>query len=195
MRHVPIGTRHLGVIAALLAATFLWRPAAADAQCAAGVDVGGSCWFVSDFGESCTDACAAAGFAYDEATRTYAGSDGTDANCMAVLAALGETGPFYGGSTDCNPGPGLGCGDLTGATGRCALPPTTADAAFGGFTRACACDTATPVPLVSNLGWLLLAGMLGFALRRTVRHSGDMFHAYCSSEGEDVRGRGSARVG
>jgi hypothetical protein len=56
--------------------------------CAPGVAVGGFCWFVGGTGADCNSTCAAQGRVYDEATRTYAGSDGTNANCEAVLMLL-----------------------------------------------------------------------------------------------------------
>ena len=56
---------------------------------------GGFCWFMGDSGASCDAACAIKGRAYDSATETYAGSGGTDANCVAVLDALGFGGPAF----------------------------------------------------------------------------------------------------
>ena len=57
-----------------------------------GVRVGGYCWYPSAPDGSCTDACTAHGGCSLAGTRDFAGSGGTDANCVAVLAALG-----YGG--------------------------------------------------------------------------------------------------
>jgi hypothetical protein len=59
-----------------------------------GVFLGGYCWYASLAGQSCTDACGAHGGCNLAGTRDYAGSGGTDANCVAVLEALG-----YGGYT------------------------------------------------------------------------------------------------
>lgn len=53
-----------------------------------GVMVGCYCWYLSNTYGSCTQVCASHG-GYHEATRTYAGSDGTDSNCWEVLVALG----------------------------------------------------------------------------------------------------------
>ncbi|MDX2169671.1 MAG: hypothetical protein SF182_21555 [Deltaproteobacteria bacterium] len=126
------------VLAALLLG-LAWSAAPARAvECIAGVAVGGSCWFLGGTGQSCTAVCAAVGFPYDEATRTFAGSDGTDAHCAQVLAALGALGfpPF---PIDCSPD-GLGCVRESGSQDsvRC-TDPTTADAGESGM-RACACQ-------------------------------------------------------
>ena len=55
---------------------------------AGGVEVGGACWFLGVANANCTDTCAAAGFVYDAATETYAGSSGSEVNCNEVLDAL-----------------------------------------------------------------------------------------------------------
>src|SRR5262249_57895828 len=52
--------------------------------------------------------CSGVSLQYDEATKTFAGSDGTDAACRQVLVALGQQGlqpNSFGG----NFGVGLGC--------------------------------------------------------------------------------------
>jgi hypothetical protein len=54
-----------------------------------GVLVGGFCWYAGVEGDSCDMACAAHGGCDLAGTRDYAGSGGTDAHCVAVLAALG----------------------------------------------------------------------------------------------------------
>lgn len=53
-----------------------------------GVEVGGACWFLGKGSIDCDTTCVGVELAYDEATRTYAGSDGTDGQCEAVLDAL-----------------------------------------------------------------------------------------------------------
>jgi len=117
----------------------------ADCATFGGTLVGGSCWFLSSFsgGESCTTACANAALAYDDATRTYAGSDGGDAECEAVITALGFT--FFG-AEDCNtfvnPPAAVGCTVFATPAPlgvRCTAPPTTAEASSGPAFRACAC--------------------------------------------------------
>jgi hypothetical protein len=100
---------------------------------AGGVHVGPSCWFTGEFGASCQTMCIAAGLEYDDATRTFAGSDGTLANCQSVLTALGHV-----GATMDFPGTGLGCVIAPGTLGR-DTNPTTATAANGTIRRMCAC--------------------------------------------------------
>ena len=55
----------------------------------AGAPVGGYCWYASAPDQSCDAACATHGGCDLAGTRDYAGSGGTDAQCVAVLAALG----------------------------------------------------------------------------------------------------------
>jgi Putative metal-binding motif len=66
-----------------------------DCAAAGGTVVGGidGCWFLGAFGQSCDQACAAAGLTYSDLTRTVAGSDGTAAACDAALGALGAPTP------------------------------------------------------------------------------------------------------
>lgn len=99
---------------------------------------GGFCWFVGTAGADCDTTCASVGRVYDVATRTYAGSDGSDANCAAVLSDLGVTSPFAG-SVSC--GNGLGCfGDVPSFTfGRC-TEITIPTAAAANRVRVCACQ-------------------------------------------------------
>ncbi len=54
-----------------------------------GVLVGGYCWYQSAQMESCAETCASRG-GYNEATNTFAGAAGSDANCIAVASQ------FYG---------------------------------------------------------------------------------------------------
>jgi hypothetical protein len=114
------------------------------AQCA-GTRVGGYCWYFGAPGESCNAVCAGHG-GYHDATRFYAGSVGTDAQCVAVLDALGAPKGADGIRND----------DIS-AAGCCYLdfpeadfqPPdmrvrylmaTTASAQAGQMQRACACQ-------------------------------------------------------
>ncbi len=82
--------------------------AALDPNSCSGAAVGGTCWYLGALNANCTDTCAAAGLVYDSATATYAGSSGTDANCAAVLDALGvPAGPVQAlvcqaSAVDCN---------------------------------------------------------------------------------------------
>jgi hypothetical protein len=106
-----------------------------DCAGAGGVEVGGFCWFASVIKQSCNQACGAVNLQYDDATRTYAGSDGTNQQCAAVLDPLGLL------FTAVNPVPcseGAGCG-ADALSLRCVAPATTATSTIPGFNRACAC--------------------------------------------------------
>lgn len=113
------------------------------AGCGTGVPVGGAFWFLSAVdGASCDAVCATNGLVYDTATLTYAGSAGTDANCAAVLTALGHPGSVFASST----GAGLGCVTAAslppGAAGVRDTSPTTSSGSIppgNGVYRACAC--------------------------------------------------------
>ncbi len=103
-----------------------------------GVVVGDACWYLAGAGEACSSVCSHHD-GYDEATRTYAGSDGSHANCANVLDAFG-TGTsdehyIWGlGGTE-----GIGCALETIARRYRASSVTTAEAAEDGYSRACAC--------------------------------------------------------
>ena len=107
-----------------------------------GVEVGGACWFLGAGGASCDDACGAIGGVYDEATRTFAGSDGTTANCESVLDAL----PYAGtppGTISCGAAFGLGCHINTtsaNSSGRCTETTTSTASSSSIIARACACS-------------------------------------------------------
>lgn len=102
---------------------------------------GGFCWFLGDFGESCDDTCVAAGRVYDDATRTFAGSGGSNANCNAVLDDLGVSLPPVSGP--CAAFGGIGCAAVGGfgsASVHCLTPPTDSMSAFLPAVRVCACQ-------------------------------------------------------
>ena len=121
--------------------------------CSPGVTVGGFCWYFAAGGGSCDDICAAQSLQYDEATATYAGSGGTNAQCQAVLDALNVSGNVVGAS-HCSTSfgsAGWGCTRFAGSRTRCSTPPTDSTAGqVSGPTieRACACTAivATPTP-------------------------------------------------
>lgn len=56
-----------------------------------GATAGGHCWYLSEPGQTCDRLCLEYG-GYDDATRTYAGSQGTDENCRFVLDVLNAPG-------------------------------------------------------------------------------------------------------
>jgi hypothetical protein len=101
--------------------------------------IAGACWYLGALAASCDDTCAAESRVYDDATRTFAGSDGTDANCSGVMSVFGivdDVFPF-------TPGPGLGCwySSLDGVIRS--LAPSTSSAANANARRACACSLVT----------------------------------------------------
>ena len=105
-----------------------------------GMVLGGVCWFKGDNGANCDDTCAAQGLSYSDATRDYAGSNGTDANCTAVSQALT---PGALAATPASSDVGIGCVDLStnrnGATTRITSPVTDSTSSFSA-ARYCACQ-------------------------------------------------------
>lgn len=146
------------VVGVLVLAGVIASAERAQAQCQAGIPVGGSCWFYAASFQSCTDACAAAGFPYDEATRTFAGSDGTDANCQLVLDAFQAPGGAVATNPNCSAG--FGCATEPGPSRFRCTAPTDPDAAFAG-RRACACQAqAVPQPTPTLTVAAIAVGLL-----------------------------------
>ncbi len=104
-----------------------------DCTASGGASEGGACWFLGGSGQSCATACAAVGLSYDEATRTFAGSEGTNGNCAAVLSSFSIG--FSGGG----PNVGVGCVQESGLGAGRDKAPTTAAASCPICKRACAC--------------------------------------------------------
>jgi hypothetical protein len=107
---------------------------------------GGVCWVLSSPGGSCENACYSRG-GYNDATRTFAGSAGSDANCMSILTSLGAVfDPEEFQSEEL--GLGLGCLAATNGGAWQAYRDTyetTAAASYPGgegayIRRACACN-------------------------------------------------------
>lgn len=118
----------------------------ADCTCPSpcGATTGGFCWYLAADGESCDAVCANNGRTYDNATVTYSGSGGSDAQCQAVANALGVSGTVTF-SGDCAQGFGcvscashLDCGIILELV-RCSTPPTASNASLASFRRVCAC--------------------------------------------------------
>jgi len=104
-------------------------------KCAGGAVVAGTCWFLGDPNQSCDDVCTAAGAVYDDATRTYAGSDGTLTHCAEVLDAVAapiKPDLYLGGPDE------VGCFVDTNNWWRDPTN-TTASASWFSVQRACAC--------------------------------------------------------
>jgi hypothetical protein len=111
----------------------------APSQNCMGVNVGGYCWYQGAEDESCSEVCASHG-GYHEATRYYAGSDGTNENCKAVLGAFGfSSGKFFETAQG-----GLGCFIIGGAPYRYRdkqhRTEASAKSVTPGRRRVCACQ-------------------------------------------------------
>jgi hypothetical protein len=103
-----------------------------------GVELGGACWYLGTPGQSCNDVCDGVGRTYDPATGTFAGAEGSNENCAAVLAAF-ELGPLDEPDAPCAVGLGCAIGD-DGVSFRCGLGRTTSPSASVSITRRlCAC--------------------------------------------------------
>jgi len=101
-------------------------------SCPGGQIVGGFCWYDGAISANCVTTCAAHGKVYDDATRTYAGSDGTDANCASVGSALGLP-----GFTSTLSFAGMGC--FSAGFGNMRDTDPTTSTASGNAVRYCAC--------------------------------------------------------
>lgn len=98
---------------------------------------GGSCWRYGALNQSCDTVCASSDGCNLTSTRDYAGSGGDNANCQAVLGALGATGANVINGTAA----GVGClySNFHGSRVRMTTG-TTCDATNAYYRRACACN-------------------------------------------------------
>lgn len=99
-----------------------------------GTAVGGACWYLGGPNQNCDTVCASHGMVYAEATKTYAGSAGTNVHCEEVLQALGAG---SSSATTAN-GSGLGCW-ASGSFRVRDLNPTLSSVSAN-LNRACACQ-------------------------------------------------------
>jgi hypothetical protein len=99
----------------------------------------GYCWYLGGEEQSCQEVCSPHG-GYHEATRTFAGSDGTNWDCNDVLDALDAPGDSTG--TLSASGAGVGCFvmNLVDDRFRVADVPTNATDTYTLGLRACACN-------------------------------------------------------
>lgn len=103
----------------------------------AGTSVEGFCWYLGAAAESCDKTCAPHG-GYHDATRTYAGSGGTNEQCKKVALALG----IMGAEQSVTEGAGkfgVGCSVWLDTNIDRATTLTTSDAYYGNTRRICAC--------------------------------------------------------
>lgn len=107
------------------------------------VIVGAQCWHYGGSNQSCDDVCASYD-GYNAATRTYAGSGGTNANCAAVLDALGAPGggvsTVGGGLSGAQRYAGCQYDDGKAAERLRGTDLTESDRALNNHLRACACN-------------------------------------------------------
>lgn len=77
-----------------------------DSSSCGGVSVGGFCWYLGAYGQSCSEVCSSRG-GYHQATESFAGSGGSHRNCVDVVAALtNQNSPTVANGTG---GPAAGC--------------------------------------------------------------------------------------
>jgi hypothetical protein len=125
------------------------------------VDGYAGCWFLGAAGASCTQTCAAQGLAYDDKTRTVAGSDASDGTaCQTIASALDSPNGFQSQNPCVY---GLGCYVDTDNNDKlvwCPSPTTTATAAQSVDERICACMTAGVSAPALSPGSLAVAALL-----------------------------------
>lgn len=102
---------------------------------AACVSHAGACWYLGPPGGSCDEACASHG-GYNDLTRTWVGSEGTDSQCLDVMNALGQA-QFV---VVQDSGWGIGCIAMSNGDVRRYTNPTTPGASASDWRRACACN-------------------------------------------------------
>lgn len=143
----------------------------------AGLTVGSlpGCWFLGAVDASCAQTCAAQGLAYDDKTRTVAGSDASDGTaCQTIASALDSPSGFQSRGVCAF---ALGCyidTDNSDLASWCASPTTTATATQSVDERICACMTAgVSAPALSAGSLAVTALLLGgsgiLIIRRRVR--------------------------
>ena len=107
---------------------------------APGIEYGGACWVLGAVEADCDAACATLGLVYDDATSIIAGSEGSDANCTALLDLAGATGVGLDNpSAVCTFALGCAVYSEFGYRARCASPPTDSSTYAVGIQRVCAC--------------------------------------------------------
>ncbi|MFN8543653.1 MAG: hypothetical protein U0807_05540 [Candidatus Binatia bacterium] len=144
---VPLDTQMGTFTATAITTKLICAP---EGPACTGTQVGGYCWYLGAAAESCTQTCAAAGRTYSTATESYAGSGGTEANCNAVLDALGVPAAPISSGLCSNP---LTLAPLpaecsyaqpippyAAARNRCTNVPADPNAATPWAQRACACQ-------------------------------------------------------
>ena len=112
----------------------------ASAPACAGTLFAGFCWYYGGVSQSCDTACATHG-GYHAATLTYAGSAGTNANCKAVMDALGVPSSTVTDDGFCMLGlQYTGCVYNATSRFRCTNGPTNSSGSLINRRRVCACN-------------------------------------------------------
>jgi hypothetical protein len=122
-------------------ATIQQPPSCVPTCSVGGANVGGNCWYLSAYNQSCDAVCSGYG-GYNSATLSYAGSGGTDANCKAVLNAIT---PAYSFS-DSIYAYTLGCAVDSWHAAFRYITPTSSSSQVVAIQRACACGPSICAP-------------------------------------------------
>jgi hypothetical protein len=113
------------------------------ASACGGSSVGGFCWYVGASNQSCNTVCTSRGGVNLSGTRDYAGSGGSDANCINVRDALGLSGITFapdGSSSSYVVGLGCAVSFNNSSSTRVIDVTTNATDANSLFKRVCACN-------------------------------------------------------
>lgn len=102
-----------------------------------GVILNGTCWILGAPGDSCTAACALEGMAYDAAADAYTWPSNGMGRCAYLMDLLGVPNGTQWFAVGQGP-PQCGCS--YGAQRYLGPDPITAQCAFGGLQRICACN-------------------------------------------------------
>lgn len=111
-------------------------PTPSECENDGGKVVGGACWFLGATGDTCATVCSTQN-GYNAATLSYAGSGGSDANCDAVLDALGVP---AGAMTATSNAAGCQARASLNSRRRGTNPTTDTSVPYFQHQRACACN-------------------------------------------------------
>ena len=105
-----------------------------------------SCWYIGNTSESCNTVCSNLSLSYDIATRNYAGSSGSNANCDSIMVGLG-----IGGSSTTTIFSNRGCQFRpSNNTRRRGTNTTSSSSSSSSYRRVCACFQPDVTPNAIN---------------------------------------------
>lgn len=104
-----------------------------------GKSMGGYCWYLGSYGQSCDTVCSGRGGVNMTGTLNYSGSGGTDANCLNVASQFGATS---------HQGSGMDCGDSVSGVG-CVIMNFQASAMSYRCTRGTTSSGATAISMAN----------------------------------------------